>query len=497
MKQVLTPEESRQADRTLIEDYGIPGLTLMERAAEGVARAVRRQVRPPERTLVLCGTGNNGGDGLAVLRLLHEAGYPADGFLYGSPETLRGDAKTNYTRALACGCHLLEEAPRFDAYRCVVDALFGTGLSRDLSPQLCELIGALNRSGAYTVAVDIPSGIDGLTGRRCGAAVEADETVTFQYLKRGLLLFPGRSCAGRVSVHPIAEPYPAASAVCWLEEGDVAALLPARPLDSHKGNNGRALLCVGSARYTGAALLSARAALRGGRRAADRRRTRGGQAGVCTGTGGHVCALRGRDGLGRAGAGGGSTPAPGSHGRGHWQRHREMADAALLGAVLRSGLPAVIDADALNLLARRQDMFALLHANCVLTPHPAEMARLMQCETAAVLADPIGIAREMAARWRCTVLLKGATTCISDGERVLLNTSGNPGLAKGGSGDVLTGLLLALLAQRLLPIDAACAAAYLLGASADRAYVLLGNRMLVAGDVIDAIREEIRAERAR
>lgn len=175
----------------------------------------------------------------------------------------------------------------------------------------------------------------------------------------------------------------------------------------------------------------------------------------------------------------------------------EMADAALLGAVLRSGLPAVIDADALNLLARRQEMLSLLHANCVLTPHPAEMARLMQCETAAVLADPIGIAREMAARWRCTVLLKGATTCISDGERVLLNTSGNPGLAKGGSGDVLTGLLLALLAQRLLPIDAACAAAYLLGASADRAYALLGNRMLVAGDVIDAIREEIRAERAR
>lgn len=497
MKQVLTPEESRQTDRALIEDYGIPGLTLMERAAEGVARAVRRQVRPPERTLVLCGTGNNGGDGLAVLRLLHEAGYPADGFLYGSPETLRGDAKTNYTRALACGCHLLEEAPQFDAYRCVVDALFGTGLSRDLSPQLCELIGALNRSGAYTVAVDIPSGVDGLTGRRCGAAVEADETVTFQYLKRGLLLFPGRSCAGRVSVHPIAEPHPAASAVCWLEEGDVAALLPARPLDSHKGNNGRALLCVGSARYTGAALLSARAALRGG-------------AGLLTvavpaavkpafaQVPEAMCAPCGDgtdwDVQAQAAA---ARLLPGATAVGIGSGMGEMADAALLGAVLRSGLPAVIDADALNLLARRQDMFALLHANCVLTPHPAEMARLMQCETAAVLADPIGIAREMAARWRCTVLLKGATTCISDGERVLLNTSGNPGLAKGGSGDVLTGLLLALLAQRLLPIDAACAAAYLLGASADRAYALLGNRMLVAGDVIDAIREEIRAERAR
>ena len=497
MKQVLTPEESRQADRTLIEDYGIPGLTLMERAAEGVAQAVRRQVRPPERTLVLCGTGNNGGDGLAVLRLLHEAGYPADGFLYGSPTALRGDALTNYTRALACGCHLLEEAPQFDAYRCVVDALFGTGLSRDLSPQLCELIGALNRSGAYTVAVDIPSGIDGLTGRRCGAAVEADETVTFQYLKRGLLLFPGRSCAGRVSVHPIAEPHPAASAVCWLEEGDVAALLPARPLDSHKGNNGRALLCVGNARYTGAALLSARAALRGG-------------AGLLTvavpaavkpafaQVPEAMCAPCGDgtdwDAQAQAAA---ARLLPGATAVGIGSGMGEMADAALLGTVLRSGLPAAIDADALNLLARRQEMLSLLHANCVLTPHPAEMARLMQCETAAVLADPIGIAREMAARWRCTVLLKGATTCISDGERVLLNTSGNPGLAKGGSGDVLTGLLLALLAQRLSPIDAASAAAYLLGASADRAYALLGNRMLVAGDVIDAIREEIREERAR
>lgn len=497
MKQVLTPEESRQADRTLIEDYGIPGLTLMERAAEGVAQAVRRQVRPPERTLVLCGTGNNGGDGLAVLRLLHEAGYPADGFLYGSPTALRGDALTNYTRALACGCHLLEEAPQFDAYRCVADALFGTGLSRDLSPQLCELIGALNRSGAYTVAVDIPSGIDGLTGRRCGAAVEADETVTFQYLKRGLLLFPGRSCAGRVSVHPIAEPHPAASAVCWLEEGDVAALLPARPLDSHKGNNGRALLCVGNARYTGAALLSARAALRGG-------------AGLLTvavpaavkpafaQVPEAMCAPCGDgtdwDAQAQAAA---ARLLPGATAVGIGSGMGEMADAALLGTVLRSGLPAAIDADALNLLARRQEMLSLLHANCVLTPHPAEMARLMQCETAAVLADPIGIAREMAARWRCTVLLKGATTCISDGERVLLNTSGNPGLAKGGSGDVLTGLLLALLAQRLSPIDAASAAAYLLGASADRAYALLGNRMLVAGDVIDAIREEIREERAR
>ena len=133
----------------------------------------------------------------------------------------------------------------------------------------------------------------------------------------------------------------------------------------------------------------------------------------------------------------------------------------------------------------------------MLTPHPAEMARLCGCETAAVTADPVAAAREAAARFGCVVLLKGATSCISDGRDVYLNTSGNPGLAKGGSGDVLTGIALALLAQGLKPLEAACAASYLLGASADRAYAILGNRMLLAGDVIDAISQEIRAGRVR
>ena len=162
-----------------------------------------------------------------------------------------------------------------------------------------------------------------------------------------------------------------------------------------------------------------------------------------------------------------------------------------------AGVPTVLDADALNAMSRCRDLLALLHSRCVLTPHPAEMARLIDAGTAEVLADPMGIARETAARFGCVVLLKGATSCISDGKDVFLNTSGNPGLAKGGSGDVLTGLLLAMLSQRLAPLKAACAAAFLLGASADRAYAVLGNRMLLAGDVIDAITQEIHAERVR
>ena len=175
----------------------------------------------------------------------------------------------------------------------------------------------------------------------------------------------------------------------------------------------------------------------------------------------------------------------------------EMCSDRLLREVLASHRPTVVDADALNHLAAHRDLLTMLHSNVVVTPHPAEMARLLRSSVEEVLADPIETARESARQFGCIVLLKGATTCISNGREVVLNTTGNPGLAKGGSGDVLTGLLLALLAQRVLPFQAACAAAFLLGASADLAYEILGNRMLVAGDVIDAISQEIRAERVR
>ncbi len=498
MKDVLTPAASREADRILIEEYGIPGVELMERAAEGVAAAVRAAARVASggRVLVLCGAGNNGGDGLAALRLLHASGVDAEAYL-ACGAAYRGDALVNYRRAQDAGCRILTELPPLDGYACVVDALLGTGLSRPAEGAMAALIEAVNRCGAYRVAVDIPSGVDGATGRCPGAAVLADETVTFQYPKRGLLLFPGRAQAGRLTVHPIAPVYPVKSDVHWFEEADAAALLPPRAMDSHKGKNGRALLVAGCGRYTGAALMSAMAALRGG-------------AGLLTVA--VPAALKGAfaqlpeamcvpcgagdawDAAAQADAArllGGRTALGIGSGMG------EMESAPLLAEALRTGLPTVLDADALNALSRERGLLRLLHARCVLTPHPAEMARLCDCETAAVTADPVAAAREAAARFGCVVLLKGATSCISDGRDVYLNTSGNPGLAKGGSGDVLTGIALALLAQGLKPLEAACAASYLLGASADRAYAILGNRMLLAGDVIDVISQEIRAGRVR
>ena len=495
MKEVLKPSQAREADQELIHRYGIPGEVLMERAAQGVVRAIDDRVPKDTRILILCGPGNNGGDGFAVLRQLHERGRDAEAWLAVSEESLRGDALIHYRRALDVGCRFLSAFPDPGEYACIVDALFGTGLSRPLSSAHCELISRVNASGACRISVDIPSGIDGTTGRCCGAAIRADETVTFQYVKRGLLLCPGREYAGNIRIHPIADQYPVRSDVLWQEHADIRSILPPRPLDSHKGNHGRALLCVGSARYTGAALLSARAALRGGCGllsvavpAAVKPAFAVVPEAMCISCGDNEI----WDESAQADA---CERIAASQAIGIGCGMGEMCSDRLLREVLASHRPTVVDADALNHLAAHRDLLTMLHSNVVVTPHPAEMARLLRSSVEEVLADPIETARESARQFGCIVLLKGATTCISNGREVVLNTTGNPGLAKGGSGDVLTGLLLALLAQRVLPFQAACAAAFLLGASADLAYEILGTRMLVASDVIDAISQEIRAER--
>ena len=277
-----------------------------------------------------------------------------------------------------------------------------------------------------------------------------------------------------------------------LTEADIAALLPPRPRDTHKGANGRALLCVGSGRYAGAALLSAAAALRVGcgvLEAAVPREVRHVFAALpeacCTAVGGGetwdeaaveeaVKRFAGKQALG-IGCGMDYVQSP-----------------RILEAALACDVPVVIDADGLNLLSRHRDLLNRLSSQAVLTPHPGEMARLTGLSVGEITRAPAAVAAEAARAWRCTVLLKGAVTHIACGERAAMNETGNPGLSKGGSGDVLTGLIVGLLAQGLAPFDAACAGAYLLGLSADAALRLLGNRMLMAGDVIDAVRGTLR-----
>lgn len=498
MKRVVTASEMRRYEQTRFADGRAESLDWMERAARGVDALLKTRYLNWS-VLVICGGGNNGGDGFALLRLLTKRGVCCDGVLLMKAETLTGDAKTNYLRALDCGVRFFNACTEelIARYDVVVDAMFGTGLSRPVTGIYADTVAQINASGKPVVAVDIPTGVDATTGAVLGCAIRADETVTFECYKRGQLLFPGRDLCGEVMLHPLSEMIDEredsdfAEQVFLFKREDVAKLLPKRPIDSHKGKNGRALLCVGSVTYTGAALLSSAACLRAG-------------AGLTT------VAVPGA-----VKAAFSTLPeamAAAVNGEAEWDETAcenaiallsqknavcigcgvgEGSILPLIEAVLASKTPVVMDADALNQLAKAPELFKLLHENVILTPHLAEMARLCGESIATILTDPIGISQTYAKKWNCVVLLKGATTCISNGRETRLNTTGNAGLAKGGSGDVLAGLITGLLTQGLSPLDAASCGAYLLGASADVALDLLKERMLLARDVVGAIEQTI------
>jgi NAD(P)H-hydrate epimerase len=485
MKRVVTAEEMRAYEGERFADGRANSLEWMERAALGVD-ALLKERYPDEAALVVCAGGNNGGDGFALLRMLVNRGVSCAGVLLGDPAKLKGDAKTNYLRALDCGIEFLPELTDGALEHCgvVVDAMFGTGLSRPLAGAFFDAAERINRSGKPVVAVDIPSGVDATTGAVLGAAVRANATVTFEFYKRGHLLFPGRSLCGDVRVQPLSgeasEGVDDAPTVL-IEKTDVADILPPREKDAHKGSNGRALLCVGSERYTGAAMLCAGAALRSG-------------AGLLS------VAVPGK--VKPAFSLLPEAMAAAVNESGDWLLEKKNAVCIgcgvgdgdvtpLIARALEARLPLVLDADALNQISQKKELLNRLHENVILTPHPAEMARLTGETMDEILRDPVEVARCYAKRWSCVVLLKGATTCVSNGACVRLNTTGNPGLAKGGSGDVLSGIITALLAQGLSALDAASAGAYLLGASADTALELLNTRMLMARDVIDAVQKTI------
>lgn len=530
MKRVVSAEEMRSFEQELFKSGTANSLDWMERAAEGVDRVLaERYAGLP--VLAVCGGGNNGGDGFALLRLLKGRGIACKGVLLADPERLKGDARTNYLRALDCGV-AFESALTEDALYSagvIVDAMFGTGLKYPLTGVYRDAAEQIKACGKPVVAVDIPSGVFATNGQVsqsriiAGFAVRADVTVTFQFYKRGNLLFPGRELCGEVIVHPLeTDPYILYSAnrieilfhsrgtddlereldaflanpeadcsVALFEQSDAAKLLPKRPLDSHKGKNGRALLCVGSGRYTGAALLSSGAALRAG-------------AGLITAAvpgavkpafaqlpEAMAFAVSEGENWNEEACNRASELLEGKNAVGIGCGVGEGNVLPLVRSALKSGLPLLLDADALNQISNHKEILSLLHPNVILTPHPAEMARLTGEAVEDILWDPVETARKYANLWNCVVLLKGATTCISDGIQVRLNVSGNPGLAKGGSGDVLSGIITALLAQGLEAFDAASVGAYLLGASADVALELLKERALIARDVIEVVERTV------
>ncbi|MEW5889650.1 MAG: NAD(P)H-hydrate dehydratase [Pseudomonadota bacterium] len=474
----------RVAEIRAIED-AYRQLPLMERAGAAAAReALALMGASPLPPLVVCGPGNNGGDGLVVARLLKEQGRAPVVVFAGDAAKLPADARQALTAWRAAGGRLEPDIPP-GAYSLAVDALFGIGLKRPPQGPYAALIEQLNGLACPVLALDVPSGLDADTGRAFTPCVRADRTATFIALKPGLLTRDGPDHSGEVSVHPLEleaeQALPASGRVA--APALFATFLRPRPRNSHKGMMGGAAIIGGAAGMVGAALLAGRAALKLG---AGR---------VYLGLPDPAAPavdllqpelmLRAPGELLQAGLATALAAGPGLG----------AGDAALelLRQCLAADLPLVLDADALNLIARHPVLaghVARRAAPTLLTPHPAEAARLMGSTTEAVQADRLAAALALAGRFNAQVVLKGNGSVLAypDG-KWLINTTGNPGMASAGMGDVLTGIAVALLAQGWSAQAALAAAVHLHGAAADElAGRGTGPVGLVAGEVIDAAR---------
>lgn len=474
-----------ELDRTAIERFGIPGETLMERAGRAAFRELRRRWPNARRLLVCCGGGNNGGDGYVVARLARQAGLQVRLLGLREPGALRGSAQWAARTWLEAGGEYEAYAPgtELDATRAdvVVDAVLGTGLSREVGGSARELVEAINTTGTAVLAVDIPSGLSADSGRIMGTAVHADLTVTFIGLKRGLLTGDAPDCTGALRFDDLAVPAevygtsePSARRV---GRNELARLLPPRPRTAHKGRHGHVLVAGGGPGMPGAVRMAGEAALRTGAGLVSIA-TAPEHAGsvsmgrpelMCHGVGGRAAltALLERATVIAAGPG---------LGRSDWARE-------VFETVVAAPQPLVLDADGLNLLAARPHK----RGRWVLTPHPGEAARLLESGVPDVQADRFAAAVELSRRYDAVVVLKGAGTVVAGGERLAVAATGNPGMATGGMGDVLTGVVAGLLAQGLEPFDAARLGAFVHGAAADMAAVD-GERGMAALDLMAPLR---------
>lgn len=495
MLHTISPQDMQEMERAFLDGTRYPSLLLMEHAAQAVVEALARYAPPGSLALFVCGGGNNGGDGCAAARLWTARGGRAAVWLLKSPSQMRGDAGVNACLLGACGAQMQAvygEAPEIpQGCAAVVDALYGTGLSRPLEGEALEIVRRVNASGLPVVSVDIPSGVDGATGKVLGEAVRASETVAFHRLKHGHLLFPGRGYAGKLTVADIGilPDWDGAQGYDVLEMEDARALLPARPLDGNKGTFGRVLSVAGSEGMAGAACLCAQAALRAGAglvtAACPFPVLQTVQAVAPCATARVVCdgARLGEDAaddLARlAKRSDALAVGPGLS--------REEGVFKAIAPLMASDTPKVLDADALMLLAR---FGGGVGKNTVLTPHPGEMARLCGQSVQDVLADPVEAARELANDLGACVLLKGSTTVIAQGEDVCLNVAEADGMATGGCGDVLTGVIAGLLAQGMSTMDAARAGAFYHARAGEAAQAALGARAVTAADVLANLRIE-------
>lgn len=491
MKKIATAGDMRRIDAVTIEEEGIASVDLMERAAASVVAFVERRWDADTPVVVFAGPGNNGGDALAAARMLAADGYDVSAYLFNVEGHLSADCETNRERLADSRVAFTEvsarfEPPQISADALVIDGLFGTGISRPLAGGFLSLVRFINSTEATVVSIDVPSGLmeEGFSEAAGHVAVRADYTCTFQLVKRSMLLADTAVFWGSVEVVDIGL---SASAIAELdaqetlvEESDVKAMLLPRPAFGHKGTFGHALLVAGQYGMAGAAVLAARACLRSGvgkltvhtprlnnnilqiavpeavlsADVADEVFTR-------TPDAGRYDAVAVGPAIGRS----------------------QATAAALQTLILNCERPLLLDADALNVIAEHPGWLEQLPQGCVLTPHPGEMARLVHRDLDD--ASLLTAARRMAVEKKVCVVLKGHHTavCRTDGS-VVFNTTGNSGMATAGSGDVLSGVITALLAAHYAPEDAAVIGVFVHGLAGDMAAAELSEDALVASDII-------------
>ena len=534
MRYVLDAASMKNVDSYSINTLGIPSVVLMERAALSVTEAIESKVKGNIHTdiICVCGRGNNGADGLAVARQLYLKGYNVDVYIINShASTKEFDIQLNIIKNLGIECI---NSPDFSKYGVIVDALFGNGLSRELAGEARIVVDTINKCSTsvrsqYTqnsdnngnrlvVAVDIPSGISASTGVVMGSAVNADITVTFGFEKIGHILYPAASYCGKIIRKDIGfAQYPDMTRdIFTYDYSDISDMLPLRKPDGNKGTFGKALVIAGSRLYGGAAVLSSRAAARIGAGLVRTLTHISNRTAVITGN--MECIVDTYD-----------TDEE----CGDFVKNTETlvdkcicwADVVCIGPGLsmeesavklvrsvsaKKNIKKLYDADALNIIAQykieldgsnddvdyeaggnsgnasyKDDMS---DKNVVVTPHIGEMSRLTGLDIAVIKNNPIDTARTYSREHNCVCVLKDARTIVSDRERVYINMSGNDGMATGGSGDVLSGIITGLMAQGLTTFEASALGVYIHGCAGDEAALSNGKYSMVAGDIIDNIK---------
>ena len=482
-----TGEQMRRADLYTIEEIGVPSMVLMERAALEVVRCMEEEQLDFRKVLVICGSGNNGGDGYAIARLLHLKGHDVTIFFAGNSQKR---SEENAQQAKIAVHYEIPVITNLDTeeYSVIIDALFGTGLKREVTGHYREVLCSVNQMAGKKVAVDLPSGIHDTTGARMGIAFCADLTVAIAFPKRGLFLQEGNVCAGKILTGDIgisSETFSEGTVTFGYEKQDLFLGFPKRKKNSHKGSYGKVLMIAGSKGMSGAAYLSAKAAYAVG----------AGLVQIYTHEENRVILqqllpeaiittydtfdseqleklIQWADLIG-IGCGLGKS---------------DTAERVMQYTLKRALVPCVVDADGINILSKHMEWIEETNALIVLTPHMKEMSRMLQCSVKELIEQRMEKLHAFVERYKVVCVLKDARTLVAKEHRnTYLNLSGNAAMAKAGSGDVLAGVIVGILAQQCEPYTSACLGVFLHGLAGDMARDKKGAYSVLASDLVAEI----------